>query len=119
MNEEAQRLADHAFGAPFLHVMGYEYDRKAEPWLGNIIGEFFMRKYHNAATLANAGKAYISLRLMKRDMETNGSDGGPMNPVEAAGGELPSICTLAMFSWKRVSPVDLSMAPHTCRHEQQ
>ncbi len=89
MNEEAKRLANHAFGAPFLHMMGYEYDRKAEPWLGNVIGEFFVRKYHNAATLANAAKAYVSLKLMKRDMETNGADGGPMNPVEAAGGPLP------------------------------
>jgi hypothetical protein len=54
MNEEAQRLANHAFGAPLLHVMGYMYDRKAEPWLGNIVGEWFARKYHNAATLVSA-----------------------------------------------------------------
>jgi hypothetical protein len=53
MNEEAQRLANHAFGAPLLHVMGYMYDRKAEPWLGNIVGEWFARKYHNAATLVS------------------------------------------------------------------
>ncbi len=34
---------------------------------------------------ANAGKAYISLKLMKRDMETNGKDGGAMDPIEGAG----------------------------------
>ena len=51
MNEEAQRLANHAFGAPLLHVLGYMYDRKAEPWLGNVVGEWFARKYHNAATM--------------------------------------------------------------------
>mmetsp|Transcript_8571 Transcript_8571/g.25692 ORF Transcript_8571/g.25692 Transcript_8571/m.25692 type:complete len:316 (+) Transcript_8571:205-1152(+) len=90
MNEEAQRLANHAFGAPLLHVLGYEYDRKAEPWLGNVIGEFFVRKYHNAATLANAAKAYVSFKLMKRDLDTNGANGGPMNPLEAAGAFLVS-----------------------------
>ena len=51
--EESQLLANHAFGAPLLHVMGYMYDRKAEPWLGNIVGEWFARKYHNAATLVS------------------------------------------------------------------
>jgi hypothetical protein len=59
MNEEAQRLANHAFGAPLLHVMGYMYDRKAEPWLGNIVGEWFARKYHNAATLVSASEGCI------------------------------------------------------------
>jgi hypothetical protein len=54
MNEEAQRLANHAFGAPLLHVMGYMYDRKAEPWLGNIVGEWFARKYHNAVSIVSA-----------------------------------------------------------------
>lgn len=34
---------------------------------------------------ANAGKAYISLKLMKRDMETNGKDGGAMDAIEGAG----------------------------------
>jgi hypothetical protein len=27
----------------------------------------------------------VSLKLMKRDMETNGSGGGAMNPIEGAG----------------------------------
>ncbi len=54
MVEEAQRLANHAFGAPLLHVIGYMYDRKAEPWLGNVVGEWFARKYHNAGTLVRA-----------------------------------------------------------------
>ena len=111
MNEEAKRLANHAFGAPFLHMMGYEYDRKAEPWLGNVIGEFFIRKYHNAATLTNAAKAYVSLKLMKRDMETNGADGGPMNPVEAAGALLPR-CPAA----RRGSRHRLKLPTHCCMY---
>lgn len=60
MNEEAQRLANHAFGAPLLHVMGYMYDRKAEPWLGNIVGEWFARKYHNAGTMVRIIEGFAS-----------------------------------------------------------
>lgn len=29
----------------------------------------------------------MSLKLMKRDMETNGSGGGAMNPIEGAGAQ--------------------------------
>jgi len=32
-------------------ICRYVYDRKAEPALGNIIGEWFTRKFHNAKTL--------------------------------------------------------------------
>ena len=69
MNEEAQRLANHAFGAPLLHVMGYMYDRKAEPWLGNIVGEWFARKYHNAATLVGAVKRCTPYLQPGRDVK--------------------------------------------------
>ena len=76
MNEEAQRLANHAFGAPLLHVMGYMYDRKAEPWLGNIVGEWFARKYHNAATLVRASEQCITCVQLTPDAEmTAGAQG--------------------------------------------
>ena len=44
----------HLCHAPFyskIFSCRYVYDRKAEPALGNIIGEWFTRKFHNAKTL--------------------------------------------------------------------
>ena len=46
----------------------YVYDRKAEPALGNIIGEWFTRKFHNAKTLVSSPTFHASgaLRLMPK-----------------------------------------------------
>ena len=41
----------HALESVLLMICRYVYDRKAEPALGNIIGEWFTRKFHNAKTL--------------------------------------------------------------------
>ena len=63
----------------------YIYARKSEPFLGNIIGEWFTRKFHNAKTIADVATAGVTLKLMSRDIEKNGASGGAMSVTEAVG----------------------------------
>lgn len=61
------------------------YQRNAEPWLGNVIGQWVTAKFHNAKTLSDAATAAVTLKLMQQDMKSNGVDSGPMRITEAAG----------------------------------
>lgn len=78
----------------------YVYQRNAEPWLGNVIGEWITTKFHNAKSLADAATAAVTLKLMERDIKTNGANGGPMSVTEAAGERIAS-WHVVHYAWMR------------------
>jgi hypothetical protein len=66
VRQEADEVSAMPFGTPLLHLVGYMYERAAQPYLGNVVGEWFKRQAHSLSTGVCILQAHTSGSLYAR-----------------------------------------------------